>query len=177
MNCKFCLKYLTFFLNMCGLLLISSLPAQTQGLPFANMPLKVQDNLYYFVTVNSYKVQKLSNQKDLQKVKIKLQLMSDQASVMTDRPYRETTQTSIENFIAYIQKKNKANLNLTLMVHDKEHSLHPLSFEQTKVVYNSAEHLIEFEGVLVDSRGSRIWTKQKDQLTMSGKNTTLMAEG
>ncbi len=143
------------------------------------MPQDVQNNLYYFLSVVEYKVireKKLSatNQKQ---ATITVKLTSNQASVMTDRPYRKTVFTPIENFIRYIKQQEKNDLNLTLMIHGKDDTYTPLSFEQNSVTYNAQDKTMTFKATLVDSTAVQQWAKHPNTTTLNGNYTTLMAEG
>lgn len=146
---------------------------------FPNMPTEIQSNLYYFLSVVEYKVERI---KPLQtdnepRAKITVKLTSNQASVMTDRPYRETVFTPVDNFVHYIKQKEKKDLNLTLMIHGKDDVYTPLSFEQESVTYNAQDKTLTFQAILVDSTMTQQWAKHPKTATLQGKYTSLMAEG
>ncbi len=141
--------------------------------PFPNMPKEVQNNLYYFLSVVEYKV----TRKKAMQATITVKLTSKQASVMTDRPYRKTVFTPIENFIRYIKKEEKNDLNLTLMIHGKDDVYTPLSFEQDGVTYSAQDNTLTFQATLLDSTAVQQWAKQTKTSTLQGRYTTLMVEG
>ena len=153
--------------------------ARPENSPFLNMPEEVRENLYYFLSVVDYTVAKANPDQDKEQnqATITLKLTSNQASVMTDRPYRKTTYTPLENIIKYLNKEKKKDLNLTLMIHGKDDVYTPLSFEQRSVSYNSRDNTITFQAILVDSTAVKQWAKRPEERSLQGKYTTLMAEG
>ncbi|MEN8235984.1 MAG: hypothetical protein ABFQ95_00310 [Pseudomonadota bacterium] len=172
-------KIIVIVATMVALTIFGNGYAKFEKTPFPNMPPEIQSNLYYFLSVVEYKVEQVNptQKNDEKKAKITVKLTGNQASVMTDRPYRKTVSTTVENFIHYIQRQEKKDLNLTLMIHGKDDTYTPMSFEQNGVTYNAQDKTMTFQATLVDSTATQQWIKHPEMTTIQGRYTTLMAEG
>ena len=143
--------------------------------PFPN----ATESIYFSLSVDTYDVRKenWSGQAGPdEEIVLTISMSSNTATAMTDCPLRKTTFTTLKDFLTYIQQAGKRDMNLSLMV--KDFGVQTiLTFENAKLDYNEATNTVVFYSRIVSSDAHKKWRAHSQLKRLTGRATTMFAEG